>query len=388
MTASSSRPWLLCGVVSIAAAAVGILWLARPELYPYGPHTSVKTGLNALLPVSVGAATLLALGVLGIALILWKRTGRHAAIGAGIQATGFAIVLGDTSLFSSLGYLVGLVLPFVGLALLVVLTRRRPRTAAMVLLLTFGVIAALLATGHLPGLLAPYGTYVTNTITSLGHYASPIAWSWAMAAAAACWGWAAIGELRNGMTRRPAWARPPRLLRWSRTVTVIAALGAVPYGLLRLTWLTPWPMGGGHGEIFIDELDATTRVTGALFVLPCAASVVLVLGLISRWGEVFPAWLPIAGGTRVPVRLVVTLGGTAAAAITVSAPGMFLMPFIHGDTPATALLWQLIFPFYLWGPALTAAVFAYWLRHTDPDEKVAVVQSPPGQASAMKSASA
>jgi len=362
------RPWLVAGTVSIAATVVGALWLLRPEEYPYGPHATVRTGLNALLPASAGAVALLALGVLGIALLLRKCAGGRAAIGAAVLAAGFAIVLGDTSLFSSLGYLVGLLLPFVALGLLVVLTKARPRSGGPVLLLAVAGTGALWASGQLSNLLALYGTYVTHTIGSLGDYLSPIAWSWTMAAAAACWCWAAVAELRDQLRQRAAWTRPPQLERWARPVTIVAALGAVPYGMLRLTWLTPWPMGGGNAEIFIDELDATTRVTGALFVLPCAASVFLVLGLICEWGRVFPAWLPVVGGARVPVRLVTTVGAMVAAAITMSAPGMLLMPFIHGDGLATALLWQLIFPFYLWGPALAAAVLAYWLRRTNADD--------------------
>src|SRR5699024_3421387 len=181
------RPWLVAGSVSIAATAVGTLWLLRPQEYPYGPHSTVRTGLNALLPASAGAVALLALGVLGIALLLWKCTGGRAAIGAAILAAGFAVVLGDTSLFSSLGYFVGLLLPFVSLTLLVVLTRARSRTGGPVLLLALVGTVALWLSGQLPSLLTLYGSYVRNTIGSLGHYLSPIAWSWAMAAAAACW---------------------------------------------------------------------------------------------------------------------------------------------------------------------------------------------------------
>lgn len=366
MTRMPPWPWRLAGVLSIAATCVAALWFLAPESYPYGPDTAVNTGLNALIPAPVGAAVLLALGVLGIALFLWRRSGRGAATGAALQAVGFAVVLGDTSLFSSLGYLVGLAMPFVGIALLLALARFRPRAGVPVLLAAVAVTAVLWAAGPLGDLLALYGAYVSNTVGSLGAFLSPIAWSWGMAAAAACWCWTAIDERRRDRRGRSEWMRPPRLLRWGRAVTVVAALGAVPYGLLRLTWLTPWPMGGGHGELFVDELDATTRITGALFVLPCAASVLLVLGLICRWGEVFPAWLPIVGGSRVPVRPVVAVGGAVAAAITVSAPGMFAMPFLHGDSAVTAVLWQLVFPFALWGPALAAAVFAYWLRRTAP----------------------
>lgn len=382
------RPWLVAGALSVAATAVGVLWLLRPEAYPYGQHATVRTGLNALLPASAGAVALLVLGALGIALLLWKWAGGRAAIGAALLAAGFAIVLGDTSLFSSLGYFVGLLLPFVALTLLVVLTKARPRTGAPVLLLAVVGTVALWASGQLSSLLALYGTYVTNTIGSLGHYLSPIAWSWAMAATAACWCWAAVAELREALRQRAAWTRPPQLVRWARPVTIVAALGAAPYGLLRLTWLTPWPMGGGNAEIFVDELDATTRITGALFVLPCAASVLLVLGLICEWGRVFPSWLPVVGGARVPVRLVTTVGAVVAAAITMSAPGMLLMPFIHGDGLATALLWQLVFPFYLWGPALAAAVLGYWLRSTNVDGVAPAVSTPPGPRPAARPADA
>lgn len=363
MSTQQVRPWLLAGGLSVASIIVGTIWLFRPETYPYGPSTAVSTGLNAVMSSPIGTALLLALGVLGVLVVFWKHLGHRAAPGAVVLATGFAIGLGDTSLLSSLGYGLGLALPVGGIALLLALARYRTRVAGWIVLSLLAVVAVLGILGWLSDIVALYGTYVANTIGAFGTFASPILWSWAMAATAAAWCWAAITELLRESQKHREWMTSLKLLRWGRVVTIIAALGAVPYGLLRLTWLTPWPMGGGHGELFIEELDASTRITGALFVLPCAASVVLVLGLLHRWGVVFPRWLPVIGGSPVPVRPVVIVGGAASAAITMSAPGMFIMPFFNsGYSVWKTFLWQLIFPFWMWGPALGAAVLAYWLR--------------------------
>ncbi|WP_420112440.1 hypothetical protein [Pseudactinotalea sp.] len=363
---ATPRAWVWASVVSVAAVAVAVVWLAVPTTYPYGPDSRVTTGLNALMPLVLGATILLTLGVLGIVVVGMRARGRYVVAGSALQAAGFALVLGDASLLSSLGYAAGLMAPFLVITFLVMLVIRWPRTGALILMIVVLGVGAAWAAGSLDGAVSLVRTYLTNTIGGFVSFLAPVAWSWAMAGAAACWLWTVAHEMFRRSSGRAAWMVPPRVERWGRVATIIASLGAVPFGLLRLTWLTPWPMGGGSGELVIDQMDPATRIQGAMFILPCAGSVLLVLGLTFRWGEVFPRWLPIVAGRPVPVRVVTLIGGTVAAAVTLSAPGMFVMPFVTGDDPTTVLLQLFVFPLYLWGPALGAAVLAYWLRRTAP----------------------
>jgi hypothetical protein len=170
---------------------------------------------------------------------------------------------------------------------------------------------------------------------------------------------------RLGEAGPPSWATPESAWQWGRVVTIAAALCPVPYGLVRLTWLTPWPLGGNGVDEFVisHSLDAATRLQGFLFAPACAVGVVLTLGLINRWGEVFPRWVPVLSGRAVPVMLAVVPGAATAAIITISAPGVLLGPIESGDVREVAYM-LLFFPFPVWGPLLGAAVFAYWLRRT------------------------
>lgn len=139
----------------------------------------------------------------------------------------------------------------------------------------------------------------------------------------------------------------------------------MPYGLARLTWVTPWPLGGPGPDNFVitRELDLGGRLQGSLFAVAVAAGVVLTLGLISRWGEIFPRWVPGLGGRPVPVRLAVVPGVLMTAVLLIAAPAFLVGPAAAGDLGDLA--YGLFFlPFPLWGPALGVAVFAYWHRRT------------------------
>src|SRR5699024_11857442 len=61
------------------------------------------------------------------------------------------------------------------------------------------------------------------------------------------------GDHRHLVCRTEAW-----VLRHRRRLTIIAACGPLPYALIRLTWLTPWPLLGGC----VAEADPSLRLWG------------------------------------------------------------------------------------------------------------------------------
>lgn len=378
MIMSTRRPWVFSLLASLAAAAVAVTWLAAPGTYPYGSGDNVRTGLNHLIERAPASAMLLTFAVVGILLAVIALRGgasRAALLVAGAGAVAetlfFAFVMADSSIIASMGYLAALSAP-VCVAVVVVLACRRWRRAGLVLaslLLVLGVAG--FASGALSTLGEAVATYLRSFTRDPEGYYVRIVWSWGMAAAAACWAWTAVASLlglqsHDRTTEASAsWARPASVRRWGRVATIVAALGPVPYGLARLTWLTPWPLGGpGVDELVVSmTLDATTRLRGSLFALPCALGVILTLGLISRWGEAFPRWVPTLSGRAVPVKLAVIPGTLMAAVVTISAPGMLLGAIETGDVREVAYM-LVAFPFPVWGPMLGAAVFAYWLRRT------------------------
>jgi hypothetical protein len=159
----------------------------------------------------------------------------------------------------------------------------------------------------------------------------------------------------ESLDRSGAW-----VLRHRRAITVLAALGPLPYALVRLTWLTPWPLLGPTG----GDLTADVRLWGLMLSGGAWAGVVLTLGLIQRWGEVFPRWMAGVAGRPVPVWFAAVPGGVVATVLCASAVPMVQQFSEVG--PAMAVVSALVFPFWFWGPMLALAIWGYVLHRQQP----------------------
>ena len=102
------------------------------------------------------------------------------------------------------------------------------------------------------------------------------------------------------------------------------------------------------------------------------------VGLVSSWGEVFPRWIPVLRGRRVPVWSAVIPGAAGATVLTLlwtwAAVSLSLGIRIDGrpslaDAPLGFSDWRGLLavaayaPLLLWGPLLGAVTLAYWRRH-------------------------
>ncbi|MGD7708315.1 hypothetical protein [Microlunatus sp. Y2014] len=386
-TRTSAPPgaaWWACLLPSLYAAIVAVVWIAVPGSYPYGHDDIITVGFNHLIEREVGIAIALTAAAVGLVTVGIgiagssrgqptrgsRTTLRMAGAVAVAEALCFTFVLGDGAILPMIGYLGALGVPVALVAVLVLVGRHRPRVGVALLVGAAALVAVGLVSGALPALGRAAVAYLTYLIPSFAHFGPRVLATVGWLAGAAGWSIAAICAFRAARSDAPAdgatgWTRPAAVRRWGRVATIAAALGPVPYGLVRLTWVTPWPLGGlGLDEFVISrELSLTGRLQGFLFVPAVAVGVVLTLGLISRWGEVFPRWLPVVGGRTVPVNLAVVPGILVAAVITLSAPGFLLGPVLAGN-PLEIAFTLFFFPFPIWGPALGAAVFAYWLRRT------------------------
>ncbi|MEJ8654298.1 hypothetical protein WKI65_41205 [Streptomyces sp. MS1.AVA.3] len=108
-------------------------------------------------------------------------------------------------------------------------------------------------------------------------------------------------------------------------------------------------------------------------VLACTA-----FGLVARWGEVFPRWIPFVGGRRVPTRAAVIPAAIGASILTLLFTLLFPVSEIRGTTirgdvlsadfPSRAGGWETAWfsfcyaPLILWGPLLAVLTVAYWKR--------------------------
>lgn len=346
-------------VVSAALAGLGLVWLLAPALNPFG-NGEMPSLLGHVAGPTAVAGVALAAGVVGVALgVLLALGGRvpHAAAGSGAAALALTIALtmGSMGIIAFTGYLFGLAAVVAGIITIAVMLVRTPRLG---LLLLAGLIAVLSTAVWLAGLtfdgLIEFGAAFAG---ALAAEAPNLAVAAVVVAAALVWTAITIAVLRGspGGRRFESW-----LVRHRRALTILAALGPVPYALARLTWLTPWPLFGPTAE----DLPPDMLVTGLMLGAGAAAATTLTLGLILPWGREFPRWMPRIGGRAVPVAAAVVPGSIAAGVLCISAAPMLVTIVGNADAPVDSLLVNLVLPLWFWGPMLALAVWAYaaWRR--------------------------
>ncbi|TDD15048.1 hypothetical protein [Nonomuraea diastatica] len=94
--------------------------------------------------------------------------------------------------------------------------------------------------------------------------------------------------------------------RWARAATWAAAgVPVLGFSVPHLLWGLGVPFGvAGPSTAGLAELHGSPVYWGLLVAGPVAGGL-LTLGLISRWGQIVPRWVPWAGGRRVPTSLAV-----------------------------------------------------------------------------------
>jgi hypothetical protein len=111
------------------------------------------------------------------------------------------------------------------------------------------------------------------------------------------------------------------------------------------------------------------------------------IGLIARWGEVFPRWTPFLRGRRVPTKATVISAAIGASILTLGTL-LVLVTEVMGttirgddlppDSPGEGGGWEAAWfyacyaPLLLWGPLLAVLTIAYWKRRRAPRNVLAV----------------
>ncbi|ATO14845.1 hypothetical protein CO540_14275 [Micromonospora sp. WMMA2032] len=297
--------------------------------YPFGandPHGGDAAGLLRLVPVSVGpplfAAVLLTGAVAALAM-----TGTSIRPSRPLRAliTGYAAT--------------------VALALAVVVPGMR--------------VLALL--GYAPMLIigAPFGWPPVD-------YAELFTWPLFARFAALAGGMLLAGALVRWRRRvadgpAPAWTTPASAARWGRWAAWTAAVVPVLYALTRFAWLFDIPLGMTRETLAEMRADGAVWAGAGLGAFAVVGAV-LTLGLVARWGERFPRWLPGLAGRPVPVLLAVVPAGLVALAVLAASLDLLAAPEFadlirEGNSAALPMaLWP------VWAVALAAAAYAYQLR--------------------------
>lgn len=170
------------------------------------------------------------------------------------------------------------------------------------------------------------------------------------------------------------WTSSVRAERWGRIAVYVAMVAPLFYTFTRYAWALGFQLGMSD-EQFRRGQEGGEWIMGALFLgtfnLVGAA---LMLGLIQRWGEVFPRWMIGLAGRRVPIALAVTPAALASILLIVGGitiwfdlPRMITMLTDIGAQNTEiigAVIFQLgptlLFP--VWGIALAIAALGYYFR--------------------------
>jgi proline iminopeptidase len=329
------------GVWALAYGALGVYWALGGAGFPFGPENDPGAGRaagSALggLQADVGAPAIAALGLAGmVAAALLARPAARPRRGPLDRAL--------------LGFAWGLS------ALLLLLVPDARLLAAM-------AYAPVFLVG------APFGWPPVSFLVAVRW---PVLNQGLCLAGGFLWGAAALAAQRRaraacpacGRTGAPeaAWTAPAAAARWGRWAVAVAVGVQVCYALVRYAWALGVPLGISEELLRQGRAEGMWQAGASLATVDVVGAL-LTLGLVQRWGEVVPRWVPGLGGRRVPPALAIAPASVVAAVVTAGGLGVVRRTLSAGfrvedwATIGPGLLWP------LWGAALGAATLAYYYR--------------------------
>lgn len=152
-----------------------------------------------------------------------------------------------------------------------------------------------------------------------------------------------------------------------RRLAHAVALITLPSGLWRIALVVGLPVAN---TAIVLPLSERLQIVALSLVAEVLA--LLSLGLVHRWGEVVPAWLPVLGGRpvhRLAATVPAALGATALTGIwtfavvnVVSGTSGGGLDFFFPTLTQKALLLVCYVPLLAWGPLLGVLTVAYYRR--------------------------
>lgn len=173
------------------------------------------------------------------------------------------------------------------------------------------------------------------------------------------------------------WTRPDKAARWGRIALYVAMVAPAFYAVTRYAWALGIPLG--MSEAYLRSGQASGTWIGGLSLASFGlVGAVLMLGLVQRWGEVFPRWMIGLAGRRVPIALAVVPASLASVLLFVGGIGIWSgLPQLVANVRASGaadmeiigvIIFQLgptlLFP--VWGAALAVATLGYYYRRRGP----------------------
>jgi hypothetical protein len=171
--------------------------------------------------------------------------------------------------------------------------------------------------------------------------------------------------------------RPDQAARWGRIAVYVSMVAPVFYALTRYAWALGFPLGMSE-EYLRRGQEGGTWTSGLFLATFALAGAALMLGLVQRWGEVFPSWMIGLAGRRVPIALAVVPASLVSVLLVVggiaiwSGLARMVVALAAGGAEGMGLIGGIIFQvgptllFPVWGGALAVATFGYYYRRRGP----------------------
>lgn len=170
-------------------------------------------------------------------------------------------------------------------------------------------------------------------------------------------------------SRRRGWQSPDNAARWGRIAVYVSMVVPVLYALTRYAWALGIPLG--MSEEYLHSGQESGMWTSGLFLATFGlVGAALTLGLVQRWGEVFPRWMIGLAGRRVPIALVVVAAWSVSVLLMVSGLAMW-SGWAQMAVAAEATgqdVWIVVGPvalFPVWAVSLAVAALGYYYRRRD-----------------------
>jgi len=173
------------------------------------------------------------------------------------------------------------------------------------------------------------------------------------------------------------WQRPDQAARWGRIAVYVSMVAPVFYAFTRYAWALGFPLGMSE-EALRRGQQSGIWISGLFLATFMLVGPVLTLGLVQRWGEVFPRWMIGLAGRRVPIGLAVVPASIVSVMLAVggiviwSGLNRMAASVAAGGAKGIGIIWELfvgvgptlLFP--VWGVALAVATLAYYYRRRGP----------------------
>ena len=173
------------------------------------------------------------------------------------------------------------------------------------------------------------------------------------------------------------WQGSVQAARWSRIAVYVSMVVPVFYAFTRYAWALGFPLG--MSEEYLRQGQVRGMWISGLFLATFGlVGAVLMLGLVQRWGEVFPRWMIGLAGRRVPIALAVVPASLVSVLLIVggiaiwSDLGQMVAVLAAGGAKGMEIIGDTIFQvgptllFPVWGAALAVATLGYYYRRRGP----------------------